>query len=44
MTVEDIQESEEEIQASKIRLLDNAIYCVGDTRYFLMFDYKSSLW
>ncbi|CDW72594.1 kelch motif family protein [Stylonychia lemnae] len=38
------KETVEEIQSQKIKLLDNAIYCIGDTRYILMFDYKNSIW
>lgn len=31
-------EDAEELQSSKIKLSDNAIYCIGDTRFILMFD------
>lgn len=24
--------------------MDNAIYCIGDAKYFLMYDYKNSQW
>jgi len=37
-------EDVEELQSSKIKLSDNAIYCIGDTRFILMFDQKNSLW
>eukprot|EP00347_Sterkiella_histriomuscorum_P015469 403356908 len=41
---EEQKESQEEQLSKKIKLADNAIYCIGDTRYILMFDYKNSLW
>ena len=34
----------DDVASQKIKLIDTAIYCVGDTPYILMFDYKNSLW
>ncbi len=36
--------TEEPEQQQKIKIVENAIFCVGDSKFVLMFDYKNGSW
>mmetsp|Transcript_248 Transcript_248/g.256 ORF Transcript_248/g.256 Transcript_248/m.256 type:complete len:357 (+) Transcript_248:1060-2130(+) len=41
---ENDQDIERRRPASKQRIIENAIFCMGDTNFALMYDYKNSFW